>query len=351
MAKTFFGLDIGTYSVKLVEIDNENGRYRLKNYSIIDLYKEGEEYDIEGSSYSRQSEALKSCFKQLKLNPKRVKNLNCSMGGTSVAVKQIRSIPLGAEELESSLSFEARKHLPLDDTDAILDFQILDGGADAPHMNILLVATTKKAFQYQVKLLRELGIRPKIVDAESTALVNSYLLTRGKPAVEGALIFLDVGAKFSNLTVFSDQSIFFSRDIPIGGHKLTEDVRSLHDLEYKEAENLKKEKGMGAFIGQSDGENSSIRVARRMAVDGLIDEIRRSLRYYTKETGVREFEKILMSGGSASMPNFNSHLAQALSMNVEIYNPFELFTVPPGFSDSVAAQMATACGLALREEQ
>jgi type IV pilus assembly protein PilM len=218
-------------------------------------------------------------------------------------------------------------------------------------MNILLVATTKKAFQYQVKLLRELGIRPKIVDAESTALVNSYLLTRGKPAVEGALIFLDVGAKFSNLTVFSDQSMFFSRDIPIGGHKLTEDVRSLHDLEYKEAEDLKKEKGMGAFIGQSDGVNSSIRVARRMAVDGLIDEIRRSLRYYTKETGIREFEKILMSGGSASMPNFNSHLAQALSMNVEIYNPFELFTVPPGFSDSVAAQMATACGLALREEQ
>ena len=350
MAKSFFGLDIGTYSVKLVEIDNDDGRYRLKDYSIIDLYKEGEEYDIEGSSYSRQIEALRSCFKQLKLNPKRVKNLNCSIGGTSVAVKQIRSIPLGAEELESSLSFEARKHLPLDDTDAIMDFQILDGGADAPHMDILLVATTKKAFRYQVKLLRELGIRPKIVDAESTALVNSYLLTRGKPAVEGALIFLDVGAKFSNLTIFSDHSMFFSRDIQIGGHKLTEDVKSLHDLEYRAAEDLKREKGMGAFLGQSDGENSSIRVARRMAVDGLIDEIRRSLRYYTKETGIREFEKILMSGGSASMPNFNSHLARALSMNVEIYNPFELFTVPPGFSESVAAQMATACGLALREE-
>jgi type IV pilus assembly protein PilM len=350
MAKSCFGLDIGTYAVKLVEIDDENGRYRLKNYSIVDLYREGEEYDIEGSSYGRQIEALKNCFKQLRLNPKRVKTLNCSLGGQNVAVKQIRSIPLGAEELESSLTFEARKHLPLDDTDAILDFQILDGGADASHMDILLVATTKKAFQYQMKLLRELGIRPKTVDAESTALVNSYLITRGKPAGEGALIFLDVGAKFSNLTVFSDQSIFFSRDIPIGGHKLTENVKSLHDLEYNEAENLKKEKGMGAFIGQSDDESSSIRVARRMAVDGLIDEIRRSLRYYTKETGIREFDKILLSGGSASMPNFNSHLAQALSMNVEIYNPFELFTVPPGFSDSVAAQMATACGLALREE-
>ncbi len=50
------------------------------------------------------------------------------------------------------------------------------------------------------------------------------------------------------------------------------------------------------------------------------------------------------------MINFNSHLAQALSMNVEIYNPFEHFTVPPGFNEILGTQLATACGLALREE-
>lgn len=350
MAKSVIGLDIGSYSVKIVEIDREDGRYRLKNFSISDLYGEGEEYDSEGPSYSRQSTAVRNCFKQMKLSPKRVKNLNCSIGGKDVAVKQIRSIPLSAEELESSLTFEARKHLPLEDTEAILDYQILSESTSATNVDILMVATTKKAFDYHIKLLRELGVKPKIMDAECTALVNSYLMVHGKPEDDKALVFLDLGAKYSTLTVFSDSGMIFSRDIAVGGHKLTEDIKSSHDIEYAEAEDMKKTKGMGAFLSGGDDQESSIRIARRKAVDSLVDEIRRSLRYYTKETGVRDFDKILISGGSALTKHLNSHLAQALSMNVEIYNPFEFFTVPPGFNESLGAQLATACGLALREE-
>jgi type IV pilus assembly protein PilM len=267
-----------------------------------------------------------------------------------VAVKQIRSIPLSAEELESSLTFEARKHLPLEDTEDILDYQILSESTSATNIDILMVATTKKAFDYHIKLLRELGVKPRIMDAECTALVNSYLISRGKPEADKALILLDLGAKYSTLTVFSDNGMLFSRDIAIGGHKLTEDIKTCQDIEYPAAEEMKKVKGMGAFLKDSDEEKSSIRIARRKAVDSLVDEIRRSLRYYTKETGVREFEKILICGGSALMKHLNSHLAQALSMNVEIYNPFEYFTVPPGFNEPLGAQLATACGLALREE-
>lgn len=351
MAKTSLGLDIGTYSVKLVEIDIEDGRRKLKSFSIVDIYNEGEEYDIEGASYNRLTAALKSCFKQMKVAPKRTKNLNSTLGGTSVAVKQIRSIPLSPEELESSLAFEARKHLPMDDTEAILDFQILDGGADANFMDILLVATTKKAFDGQLKLLGEFGLKPRIIDSTCTSLVNSYLLTKGKPSGEAALIFLEIGAKSTNLTIFTDKNILFSRDIPVGGYKFTEDVKALRKVEYSEAERIKKERGMGSLLGDDQSEGPSIRVARRMAVDGLVDEIRRSLRYYTKETGVREFEKILLCGGCSSMLNLNSHLAQALSMSVEIYNPFEFFTVPPGFNESIGAQLAIACGVALREDQ
>ena len=350
MAKSVIGLDIGSYSVKIVEIDREDNRYRLKNYSITELYAEGEEYDAEGPSYSRQSTAVRNSFKRMKLNPKRVKNLNCSIGGKDVAVKQIRSIPLSAEELESSLTFEARKHLPLEDTEAILDYQILSDSTSATNIDILMVATTKKAFDYHIKLLRDLGVKPKILDAECTALVNSYLMVHGKPEEDKALVFLDLGAKYSTLTVFSDSGMIFSRDIAIGGYKLTEDIKTYQDVEYAEAEEMKKVKGMGAFLNDDEGGESSIRIARRKAVDSLVDEIRRSLRYYTKETGVRDFEKILICGGSALTKHLNSHLAQALSMNVEIYNPYEHFTVPPGFNELLGAQLATACGLALREE-
>jgi type IV pilus assembly protein PilM len=350
MAKTTLGLDIGTYTIKMVELDIEDSRRKLKNFSVVEIYGEGEEYEPDGASFNRLTTALKTRFKQMKVAPKRLKNLNCCLGGTSVAVKQIRSIPLSPEELESSLAFEARKHLPVDDTEAIMDFQIIDGGGEASFMDIIFVATTKKAFDNQLKLLGEFGAKPKVIDASSTALVNSYLLTRGKPAGEAALVFLDIGAKSTTLIIFTEKNIFFSRDIAIGGYKMTEDIKALRKSEYPEAEIFKKERGMGALLGEAAGEGPSIRVARRLALDGLVDEIRRSLRYYTKETGVREFEKVLLCGGCASMLNLNSHIAQALNMTVEIYNPFELFTVPPGFNATIGSQLATACGLALRED-
>jgi type IV pilus assembly protein PilM len=350
MAKSSIGLDIGSYSVKLVELDIEENRRKLKSYALVDVYGPEEEYDLEGTNYSRLAKALNTGFRQLKAAPKRLRNVNCAIGGSSVAVKQIRSIPLGPEELESSLGFEARKHLPLDDTDAILDFQIIDGGAESTFMDILLVATTKKAFDNQLSLLQDIGIKPRVIDAACVAMVNSYLIARGKPTGDAALVFLDIGARATNLTIFTDKNILFSRDIPIGGYKITEDIKSMRKVEYAEAERLKKERGMGALLGEDQAEGPTIRVARRIAVDSLIDEIRRSLRYYTKETGVREFERILLCGGSALMPNLNSHMAQALSLTVEIYNPFEFFTVPPGFDDRLGAQLAVACGLALREE-
>lgn len=350
MAKSVFGLDIGSYSVKLVEVDRDDNRFRLKNYAIAELYGDNEEYDIEGPSYSRQSAAVRSCFRQMKLNPRRVRNLNCSIGGKDVAVKQIKSIPLSAEELESSLTFEARKHLPLEDSEAILDYQILSESTSASEIDILMVATSKKAFDYHIKLLKEVGVRPKTLDAECTALVNSYLLFRGKPESGNALIFLDLGAKFSTLTVFSDNGMLFSRDIAIGGHKITDDIKNIQSIEYSAAEEMKRTKGIGAFLSDAGEAEASIKIARRKSIDSLVDEIRRSMRYYTKETGIREFEKMLLCGGSALLLNINSHLAQALSMNVEIYNPFEYFTVPPGFNESLGTQLATACGLAMRED-
>ena len=113
----------------------------------------------------------------MKVGPRRARNVNASIGGPYVSVQQVRTIPLAPEEMESSLAFEARKHLPLDESEAILDFQILSGDMESSHMEILLAAMTQKIFSSFVSMMKELGIRPRIIDAESLALVNSYLLT------------------------------------------------------------------------------------------------------------------------------------------------------------------------------
>ncbi|MCP4581410.1 MAG: type IV pilus assembly protein PilM [candidate division Zixibacteria bacterium] len=351
MAKSVIGLDIGTFAIKLVELEKEGGRYKVKNFFIKDIYNPGEEFDPEGPGVSRLESSIKEVFQAVKLNPKRLRNVNTSLGGPSVSVKQIKSIALAPEEMESSLVFEARKHLPLDESDAVIDSQILRGDMDSQDMDIMLVATTKKVFDNHLSLLKSLGIKSNIIDAENLALVNSYFITQGSLLGEEAIAFLNVGAKYSNIAIVGENTMLFTRDINWAGINFTDDIKGSLDVDYTEAESIKKDRGIGALVGGGQTANGGgIRVARRMAIDNLIDEIRRSLRYYTKETGCRNFQKILLCGGSSALPNLNSHLAQHLNMTVEIYNPFAGFITPPGLDENTGTRLAVACGLALRED-
>jgi len=349
MAKSVIGLDIGTFAIKLVELESEGGRYKVKNFAINDLYGPGEEFDPEGPGVSRLESSLRNIFQSVKLNPKRLRNINSSLGGPSVSVKQIKSVSLAPEEMESSLVFEARKHLPLDESDAVIDSQIMRGDMDSQDMDILLVATTKKVFDNHLNLLKSVGIKANVIDAEALAVVNSYIATEGSLLGEEALIFLNVGAKYSSIVIVGENTMLFTREITWAGSNFTDDIKNSLNVGYQEAESVKKQRGIGALLGEAAG-GTSIRVARRMAIDNLIDEIRRSLRYYTKETGCRNFKKILLSGGSSSLPNFNSHLAQHLNMTVEIYNPFANIITPPGLDQMIGTRLVVACGLALRED-
>lgn len=350
MAKSVVGLDIGHFSVKLVELENEGNRYKLKNYFISDLYTEGEEFDTEGPSVGRVQTALRNAFDKLKINPRRAKNFVCGISGPAISIKQIKSIPLAPEEMQSSLLFEARKHLPLDESEAVIDYQILRGDMQSQDMDILLVATTKKVFDNLLKLLKEVGLEPAKIDAGVLAMVNAYAVSHGSFMGDEAIVFLDIGAKYSSIAIVGRETMLFSRDLTWAGHNFTDDIKNLSKLDYSKAEEVKRERGMGAFLGNSGADSGGIRVARRLAVDSLIDELRRSLRYYTKETGCREFQKVMLCGGSAMMPNLNSHLAAQLNMTVEIFNPFAEFITPPGFDVGLGSRLAVACGLALRED-
>jgi type IV pilus assembly protein PilM len=348
MAKSGVGLDIGNFSIKLVEVENEGGRYKVKNFYVHDLYGDGEEYDTEGPGVNRLQSAVRLAFNAIKLSPKRLKNITTSISGPSVSIKQIKSIPLAPEEMQSSLLFEARKHLPLDESDAVIDFQILKGDMQSQEMDILLVATTKKIFDNHLRIMKDADVEPTVIDAGALALVNSYMAVNGPLTGEEALVFLDIGARYTNISMVSQHTMLFSRDLNWAGSNFTDDIKNSMKVEYAEAESIKQERGMGALLGDGAVETTGIRVARRMAMDNLIDEIRRSLRYYTKETGCREFQKILLCGGTSALPNLNSHLAAQLNMTVEKYNPFANFITPAGLDDTIGARMAVACGLALR---
>lgn len=345
------GLDIGTHSIKIAALEKTGANYRLAKHTVVPIYAPGEIFDPEGPKRSVAVPRLMSAFANLGQAPRKIKHLASSIGGEAVAAKEIKSIQMTDDEMDSSLLLEARKHLPLDGSESIVDYQIL---GDDPHesdkVRVLLVAATRKYFRNHVEILRDIELRPGVVDIDSLALLNSYVTQNDLPD-EGVQIFLNVGCRKTTLSVLGRKSLFFTRDIPIAGYAFTQHLMKNYDLAYDDAERVKMIQGMEPDLPlATNGENGAgLQLAEKGPLDRLGDEVNRSLRYYVKETGQSYFNVIQLTGGSARLPGLSDYLSQKFNLPVKLYNPCA--GLEGGIEDlPEGTQLAIAVGLAFRAE-
>ena len=116
------GLDIGTSSIKLIEIEESKGGYRLKNFGINSLPKDA---IVNGSIVNH--DAVVNSIQQILSNLKiKTKDVVASISGHPVIIKKI-TMPLATdEELEDSIKFEAEQYIPFDLEEVNIDFQVLN---------------------------------------------------------------------------------------------------------------------------------------------------------------------------------------------------------------------------------
>lgn len=345
------GLDIGRKEVKLVEIQKAQKGLKLVRYGSEPVIPAGKDFDPERIERVDQVTAVKTLLKNLKLNPKRVKHLVTSLNGQITSVRQVKMMSAADEELATSLQLEAKKHIPLDGTDALMDYQIIgEDPKEIDKINILLVASTQRNLDRHLDVLKETGLRSGIVDCDAIGIANAYIMQQGLPE-EGADVFVALGAVSTTLVVWGRQAPFFTREIQIGGHDFTKYLAKQKDIPYHEAEELKLKEPFEALTKGAKPEQEksfSIAVAERTIFDNLVDELRRSLRFYMKENNESYFNKIALMGGAAATTGLADFISQHLNVPVEAYNPFNHFHPQPGSDVDNPAKYALAVGLALR---
>jgi type IV pilus assembly protein PilM len=319
------GIDIGRYQIKIVQLQKSPKGYTLQNFGMEPIFDQGKDYDPERLDEDVIIAASERLMAKMKINPKRVKLLTSGLSNQHCSIRQMKMMNTDdEEELNSALQFEARKHIPMDGTDAIMDFQIL--GEDTKEMdklNVLLVASTQRNMEKHLKMLKNFGFRPGIVDSEAIAMANSYIIEHGLPE-DGANVFLNIGAVSSTLVVWGRQAPFFTRDIQIGGHHFTKQIMEKKEVGYQEAEALKSSPEydeLSEKLAGADPANFSLSVAEHTIYDNLVDEIRRSLRFYIKESNESYFHKILLFGASTGIKDIDAFISAKLNVPAEIYNP------------------------------
>lgn len=312
------------------------------------LYGDDTPFDVDGPKRGVVVPLLFGMLDHLDINPRKVKHLISSVGGSLVSVKEIKTLRLDPEELDSALFMEARKHLPLDGSESIIDYQIL--GDDPDELNrikVLMVATTRRHFENHMNLLKEVGLRPGMVDVDPLGIANSFIVNT-EPPDEGVLVFLNIGTMKTNLVILGRKDLFFARDIGVGGYHFTQEISKRLNISYPEAEKLKvSSSGNPDTEELKGGGGEALRVAERSSQDSLAAEVNRSLRYYVKETGQSHIQRIYLTGGSAVIGGLDSFFEDKFNIPVEIYNPTDQLDLGCEEPDH-PAQLALAVGLALR---
>lgn len=347
--KESIGLDIGSHSIKLVHLKKLHQGFKLLNYEIRSTIPEGIEPVQSDLSPDRYAPVLTGMLKSMKINPRKVKHIVSSIGGDNTSIKQIKTIYLPDEELESALFFEAKKHLPIGGSEMLLDYQVISVEEQTNNMNILLASCTKDLLQEHSNILASSGITPGVVDLESLGVANSFALNSFVD--DGVFVMLNMGLFKTNMVIYGPKAKFFARDIGWGGYHITKDIMKQKKMSYEEAEKYKFEHGLKA---EKDIKDSSalltLDITEKTAAEMIIQEVKRSIRFYVKEAGNSDFRKLLLVGGSAKLKGLPEYIADQIKLETEVYNPFVNLEKPDKFRQKQDPQLALALGLAMRPE-
>ncbi len=349
--KESIGIDIGSHSIKLVHLKRMGVGYKLLGYSIKPTIAEGIDYTPSDLLPTRFAPILAGMLKDLKINPKKIKRLVTAVGGDNTSIKQIKTIFLPDEELESALFFEAKKHLPISGSEMVLDYQVLSVEEKTNNMNILLAASTRTLINEHSNILISAGLIPEIIDLEPLALTNSFTLNN--LVEEGIYIFVNIGAHKTNMAVYGPDAKFFSRDFNIGGYYITKDIMKREKLSFEEAEKYKLESGMDALKPKADKKAQgmfSLDVSEKTVVEQLAMELKRSIRFYVKEAGRSDFRTIYLMGGTAKMAGLSGYLEKELNIPVEVFRAYDNVQLSGDLKANPDPQFAVAFGLAMRPE-
>ena len=343
--KLAVGLDIGSSSVKLVQLKEKKGGFQLLAYGSAPLPPEA---IVDGALMN--SAAIVQAIQEL-VSMQRVKSRDVAIGvrGHSVIIKKISLPRMSQEELDESIQWEAEQYIPFDVKDVNIDTQILTPEGDAAgQMDVLLVAAKKDMINDYTSVCAEAGLTATVVDVDAFAVQNAFENNYDQNPND-TVVLINVGAAVSNINVLSRGITTFTRDITMGGNAFTEEIQKQLNISYDEAEALK--------VGGQGESDAVVPQEVERVIQGVADqmggEIQRSLDFYASTAADGKVTKVFLSGGTARVPALFKVLEARANVPIEILNPFKNVEVDnrkfdPAVILAAAPSAAVGVGLALR---
>lgn len=342
--KSVAGLDIGSSSIKMVELDGKPGNLNLVSLGFENL---PDQTIIDGQimELNTVSGAIQNVCSNNGVNADHVVT---GVSGHSVIIKNIVLPPMSAGELEESIDWHAEEHIPYDLGDVSLDYQITASNSDATH--VLIAACKRERIDNVRQAVQFAGKEPAVIDVDTFALQNCYELNY-EPNDSQVVTLLNIGASTMNVNIVKGTRSLFSRDITVGGSQFTDVLQRSLGVGFQQAEALKR----GVSNAVEGVEETAIEPLLNNVTEIVAMEIQKTFDFYraTSEDNHTTVQKILISGGGSKLRGLARDLSQRLDLPVEVLDPFRNIKVDarkfdPEYLSEIMPEMAVAVGLAMR---
>jgi type IV pilus assembly protein PilM len=342
---SILGIDIGTTSIKIVELQKQGNGIKLKNYGEYQTSSSKEGLIPVGTNFlafpeEKIASIIKEIIKEAKIE---TKEANLSLPVFSGFFTVVELPLMGPEEIPEAVKFQAHQYIPVPVEEVVLDWSIIEEEESLfeNKIKVLLVAVPKDLIEKYVKIGKILGFSVKALEVESFAQARALVDEDKNP-----ILLVDIGGKHTSITIIDKGFIRLCYSLDFSSFTLTRALSQRLNISFERAEVFQKEKGIKREVG------GMIAPALMPVIDKMIFGTERAMNTYLSHNPKREIQKIILSGGGATMPGLTTYIGSKLKKETVLGAPFSNIEFPlvlKNVLEEMGSRFSTAVGLALRE--
>lgn len=337
----FFGLDIGTTSVRVVQLTNNNGPRQLLRYAMAPI--DGK-LAMSDSKADRQKVAdkLREILEHAQIN---TKNVAVGIPSSRVFTVVVDIERLSPSELSKTIKYQADSLIPTAVADSKIDWAVIgDSPKDPNKVEILLSSVPNDFIEARLDLLESIGLNIVAFEPDNLAMTRAMV---ADTAVEPQMV-IDIGSKSTDMVITMNGAPRLTRAIPTGSDAIIKAAVQNLNIDENQAQEFVFKFGLSQQKLEGQVHNAIIGT-----VDVLMSDIDKSIKFFQARYKDVQLQKIIMTGAASALPEFPLYIANKFGINVEIGNPWRNVQFAADRQNelmAVANHFGVAVGLAERRE-
>lgn len=335
----FIGIDIGTSSIRLVQLKGSGGIRSLVKYALVPIDSKLALSDAPADQ-QKLAGVIKDLIAQTKIT---TKNVAVGLPANRVFTTIVDIEKLANNEMAKTIELQADTLIPTPLDESKIDWSVLGTSPIDPNkIEVLLASISNDFIEKRLDMLENIGLNVIAFEPESLAMARAII-----PAdVTLPILTVDMGSLSTDVVIVSAGGPRLIRNIPTGINTvITAAVQNLN-VDEKQAEQFVFKFGLS-----KDKLEGQINSAIIGTIDVLVGEIEKSIKFYNSRYPHNPLDRIIVIGGASSLPEFPLYLANKFAINVEIGNAWRNISFPSDKQNELVAvsnHFAVAAGLAER---